>query len=230
MLQNHKIALTKKLAIVAHPDDETLWGGGSMMSGDWFIVCLTNGNTPHRATEFRNVLKASHNQGVILNYPDDSYKSIRDDWSTCNKGIEKDLALVIDAQDWDEIVTYNPDGVTGHLHHRLTQKIVDKLCKTSKDTSRKSNFNKLWYYGVFYSSDNIPSDLPVMSEEKIAFKKSLLDLYPHEAKAIAKYWEQMIPYENWIKATQWYQDLSSEESLNTLPKSDSSNESTEALC
>lgn len=230
MLQNHKITSTKKLAIVAHPDDETLWGGGSMLSGDWFIVCLTNGNTPYRAAEFRNVLQASHNQGVILNYPDDSYKSIRDDWSTCSNGIEKDLALVIQAQNWDEIVTYNPDGVTGHLHHRLTQKIVDKICKNTKDASGKSNFDKLYYYGVFYSSDNIPSGLPAMDEEKIAFKKSLLNLYPHESKAIAKYWAQMIPYENWIKATQWRQSLPSEESLSALPQSDPSTKSTETLC
>ena len=30
-----------KLMIVAHPDDETLWGGGHLIDGDYVVVCVT---------------------------------------------------------------------------------------------------------------------------------------------------------------------------------------------
>jgi LmbE family N-acetylglucosaminyl deacetylase len=39
-----KSKIRKSIAvIVAHPDDETLWAGGTILehpSNDWFIVCL----------------------------------------------------------------------------------------------------------------------------------------------------------------------------------------------
>ena len=44
---------SKKVAlIVAHPDDETLWAGGTILSHpawDCFIVCLCRGSDPERA-------------------------------------------------------------------------------------------------------------------------------------------------------------------------------------
>lgn len=33
----------KKLMIVAHPDDETLWGGAHLLEDDYLVVCITCG-------------------------------------------------------------------------------------------------------------------------------------------------------------------------------------------
>ena len=38
------LSQAKKLMIVAHPDDETLWGGAHLLEGDYLIVCLTHGS------------------------------------------------------------------------------------------------------------------------------------------------------------------------------------------
>jgi LmbE family N-acetylglucosaminyl deacetylase len=41
--------------IVAHPDDETLWAGGTILSHpswQWFIVCLCRGSDKDRAPKF----------------------------------------------------------------------------------------------------------------------------------------------------------------------------------
>ena len=43
--------------IVAHPDDETLWGGAHLKSGNWFVVCLTNHFTDVRKNEFKSVME-----------------------------------------------------------------------------------------------------------------------------------------------------------------------------
>ena len=41
----------QKLMIVAHPDDETIWGGSHLLKGHYLVVCLTNGNNEKRKKE-----------------------------------------------------------------------------------------------------------------------------------------------------------------------------------
>ena len=53
--------------IVAHPDDETIWGGGHLLQDDYLVICLTNGNNQIRAKEFEKVMDQSHNILVIRN-------------------------------------------------------------------------------------------------------------------------------------------------------------------
>lgn len=33
---------------VAHPDDETIWGGSHLLKKHYLVVCLTNGNNKTR--------------------------------------------------------------------------------------------------------------------------------------------------------------------------------------
>jgi hypothetical protein len=63
------ITLYDNLMIVAHPDDEILWGGANLYKDKYFIVCLTNGYN-HRAYEFLQVLNFTQSGGIILNYTD----------------------------------------------------------------------------------------------------------------------------------------------------------------
>ena len=54
------------LMIVAHPDDETLWGGAHIADGGYLVVCITNGYNATRSAEFQAVMQASNNVGLIL--------------------------------------------------------------------------------------------------------------------------------------------------------------------
>ena len=47
------------------------------------------------------------------------------------------------------------------------------------------------------------SGLKRITDEELTFKQSLVDLYKNETKPINTYWAQMIPYENWVKATDY---------------------------
>ena len=53
--------ISKSIAvIVAHPDDETLWAGGTILSHpnhNWYIVCLCRASDSERATRFYETLK-----------------------------------------------------------------------------------------------------------------------------------------------------------------------------
>ena len=60
----------QNIMIVAHPDDETIWGGGHLLKDKYLVICLTNGNNKTREKEFNEVMNKTHNQGIILDYPD----------------------------------------------------------------------------------------------------------------------------------------------------------------
>ena len=127
-LNHYNASQYKKLMIVAHPDDETLWGGANLYKDRYFVVCLTNGFNLKRANDFKKLLKFTNNSGIILNYPD-IQDHIRDDWSEVRKGILKDLSNLLNFQYWDKIVTHGPDGTTGHQDIFIIKKYVNILQK-----------------------------------------------------------------------------------------------------
>ena len=99
----------ESLMIVAHPDDETIWGGSHLINGNYTVLCITNGNNKKRKKEFMKVMKKTHSKGIILSFPDKT-KGKRDNWKSCKKDIQREIQKEIDSKDWDKIVTHNPDG------------------------------------------------------------------------------------------------------------------------
>ena len=186
----------KNIMIVAHPDDETLWGGANLYNERYFIVCLTNGYTLSRANDFREILKFTNNSGIILNYPD-VQDNIGDNWSEVEEGIIKDLSTIINYNAWEKIVTHGPDGTTGHFHHKKTCEYVTKI------TKKYNKYNNLYYFGKFYKKNNIPKNLKRISNRDLEYKKKEVSIYKSVKKIIFKLWYHMLPYENWILASEW---------------------------
>ena len=58
-LEESGIEKADKLLIVAHPDDDMLWGGAHLMDGDYFIVVVTNRNNAKRSREFHEIRSSS---------------------------------------------------------------------------------------------------------------------------------------------------------------------------
>lgn len=64
---NHKIPKSVVI-VVAHPDDETLWTGGTIFSHPlWnvYIVCICRGDDTERAPKFFNAIKALKSEGIM---------------------------------------------------------------------------------------------------------------------------------------------------------------------
>lgn len=182
-----------KLMIVAHPDDEALWGGMQLLEGDYFVVCITNGNNSVRRQEFYNVLKKSGNDGIILSYPD-KVLGRRDSWENVRAYIESDVEKIIKSKKWDMIVTHNPEGEYGHIHHKMTSGIVTDKCRENgiEDT--------LWYFGKYYGKNEVKkvyADVEEYDSEKLKQKEELLSLYVSQEKTINKL-SHMNPYESLI--------------------------------
>jgi LmbE family N-acetylglucosaminyl deacetylase len=59
--------------IVAHPDDETLWAGGTILSHPhWscFVVCLCRSDDKDRAPKFYKALEIMRAEGIMGNLDD----------------------------------------------------------------------------------------------------------------------------------------------------------------
>ena len=186
----------KNVMIVAHPDDETLWGGANLINDRYFVVCLTNGYTLSRANDFREILKFTNNSGIILNYPD-VQDNIRDNWSEVERGILKDLSTIINYNFWEKIVTHGPDGTTGHFHHKKTCEYLTKI------TKKYNKYNNLYYFGKFYKKNSIPKYLKRISNRELKYKKKEVSIYKSVKKIIFKLWYHMLPYENFVLASEW---------------------------
>lgn len=119
--------MRKKVAvIVAHPDDETLWVGGTMMSHpDWdcFIVSLCRGKDEDRAPRFYNVLKTLKAKGTMGNLDDGPEQT-----PISNKEIKKFILELLPKHHFDLVITHHPAGeYTRHLRHEEVGKAVIDL-------------------------------------------------------------------------------------------------------
>lgn len=187
-----------KLMVVAHPDDETLWGGAHLSEGGYLVVCMTHGNDGKRRKEFENIIKASGNIGLMLTYPDE-INGVRSDWSEQRAGMMKDLDTVLRYKSWSLVATHNPEGEYGHMQHKLTDRI------TTQAYYRVYPDGRLYYFGRHYSVKGlaqIAATLPRVSEEAYQAKESYLRLYVSQAKCVSEH-DHMSPYENWVLASQW---------------------------
>ena len=48
----------RKLLIVAHPDDEAIFFGAEILSGGYYVFCLTEGGDPARRADFERTLRS----------------------------------------------------------------------------------------------------------------------------------------------------------------------------
>lgn len=197
ILKNAGIDECDKVMFVAHPDDESLWGGGHLLQDKYFVVCMTNAFNDVRKKEFYRALEFTQDKGIILPYPDlaDGDKS---NWEYNKSGAKKDIDSVLSYKNWTQVVTHSPRGETGHRHHKFVNQLVTSSAK------EHNLYKNLVYFGKFYEKNEVPNDLkPNLKEDIINKKYELLDIYAAEKKSIEAFWKQMVPFEYWKKASIW---------------------------
>jgi LmbE family N-acetylglucosaminyl deacetylase len=132
---------TKTVAIVvAHPDDETLWSGGTILSNPlWntFIVCLCRGNDKERAPKFSKALKGLKAKGIMGEIDDGPQQKPVDE-----EEMSREILHLLPPWHFDLLITHDPGGeYTRHIRHEEVSRSVIKLWHSGKLSA-----NELWTF------------------------------------------------------------------------------------
>jgi LmbE family N-acetylglucosaminyl deacetylase len=133
--------ISKSVAIiVAHPDDETLWAGGTILSHPtWkcFIVCLCRKSDAERAAKFYKALHFLKSKGIMGDLDDGPDQIPLDE-----KEVERAIMQLLPKTHFDLIISHNPSGeYTRHIRHEEVSKAVITLWHDGKISA-----NELWTF------------------------------------------------------------------------------------
>jgi len=121
----------KALLIVAHPDDETLWAGGTVLSHpswEWFILCLCRGSDADRAPKFTRALEVLRSEGIMGDLNDGPDQDPIDETE-----IQQVILDLLPVHYFDLIISHHPAGeYTRHIRHEETGKAVINLWHSGK--------------------------------------------------------------------------------------------------
>ncbi len=135
----------RALVVVAHPDDETLWVGGTMLMHPdwrWKVVSLCRGNDPDRRPRFFSAVTRLGGKGSIGNVDDGP-----DQCTLPGFDLQNAIKLELDNTDFEVIITHSLFGeYTRHLRHEEVGKAVLDLWHTGELTARE-----LWMFA--YTDD-----------------------------------------------------------------------------
>lgn len=156
--------MADKLMVVAHPDDEIIFGGAHLLTGKrWKVICVTNSSDRRRAREFSYAMQLVGADYEIWNY-EDSYSS-----KFNQRALMKDLQRVVRQNKFKKIVTHNLRGEYGHPQHKAIARIMHKIVKSNLYVFAIGN-NKLpqdlldqkkIMMGIYFSQRKTISELPL---------------------------------------------------------------------
>ncbi|GIP39295.1 hypothetical protein J31TS4_25750 [Paenibacillus sp. J31TS4] len=163
------------LFVFAHPDDESFACGGTMAKyaergHDVYLVCATSGckgksgeyslacrqeKARHRETELRTAAEVLGIKEVILyRYPDGALAE------QCVRQLSEQIAGTIAGLKPHTVVTFPPDGVTGHPDHIAISRAVEEAVKRTEPLLPEPP--DLWFVSIphyyDYCEDRGPSD------------------------------------------------------------------------
>jgi len=131
MKKNKNVAI-----IVAHPDDETLWTGGILLSNpEWkcFIVSLCRKNDIDRAPKFYKTLKKYNANGMMGDLDDGPEQKPID-----VKEIENLILELLPPLTFDLIITHNIHGeYTRHLRHEEVGRAIINLWNNNNTLTKQ---------------------------------------------------------------------------------------------
>ena len=117
--------------IVAHPDDETLWAGGTILMHpqcEWTVVTLCRKSDPDRSPKFFQALQQLNATGAMGDLDDGPQQLPLDERKMQNTIVE-----LLTAARSDLIITHGLKGeYTRHLRHEETAKSVLTLWKNER--------------------------------------------------------------------------------------------------
>ena len=119
------------IMIVAHPDDETIFGSKELHNGKWLLIVCTNsmdGRIGVIRKDIPGLIQMSKdykfNLAVIQHFDMYEEKILNARFDITVYNYIKEYLL---KQSWNKIVTHNKDGEYGHKQHILVHRMVSNI-------------------------------------------------------------------------------------------------------
>jgi LmbE family N-acetylglucosaminyl deacetylase len=163
--------------VVAHPDDETLWCGGYMLTHPemhWRIVTLCRASDPDRAPKFSRVLERYGAEGAMADLDDGP-----DQAPLPAEQVRETTARLLFGPAYDLILTHGPNGeYTQHRRHVECCRSVVELWRSGAINTRR-----LW---MFAYEDGNGAYLPRVRDD--AHRRNVLmnDVWLEKRKVITE--------------------------------------------
>jgi LmbE family N-acetylglucosaminyl deacetylase len=120
------MATMEALVVVAHPDDETLWVGGTILLNPkwrWTVVSLCRGGDPDRAPKFSRAVDRLGARGIIGDLDDGPEQAPLE-----SGAVEAAALAMLQQLEWNVVFTHSPFGeYTRHRRHEEVGRAVTAL-------------------------------------------------------------------------------------------------------
>lgn len=121
--------------IVAHPDDETLWTGGTLLMHPLWqchIITMCRASDPDRSVRFTQTLAALHATGAMGDLDDGV-----DQRPLALADLQQTILPLLKTHEYDCLLTHSPRGeYTRHRRHEETFAAVADLWRTGRVSAR----------------------------------------------------------------------------------------------
>jgi mannosyltransferase OCH1-like enzyme len=161
----YNILHSDKLMIVAHPDDEILWGGMNLLIGSgWHIIVCTNKNNKNRTIELLNTLKTLGVYKIdMFDIEDEAIdeQKIADQLFLNKTTLLYKYLQKLNKQKWNLVLTHSKSGEYLNTHHIAIHKLVKSIFKNAqffkvdKMLSKKQLEQKAQLCKYYYNTQNI---------------------------------------------------------------------------
>ncbi|MFH1425693.1 MAG: PIG-L family deacetylase [archaeon] len=142
----------RALVVVAHPDDETIWMGGTILKNlnwNWTILSLCRRDDPDRASKFRKVCEVYGAKGTISNLNDELLEPLP------VKKVAEKIRENLPSKKFDYIFTHGKNGEYGHQRHKEVHDAVSYLFSKKELVAKKVYFFSYIYGSVKWKNSDL---------------------------------------------------------------------------